>query len=179
MTWRLWRSCGSRETQGGALVKSTFCAWRGAARLGLFAVAVMVGVAGPVLAHATLQSSDPVPDAVLAAIPQAVRLQFTEPVEINASIFKVYPLADEADSQRLKAAASQLVNEVLRARGDEDRRADAGVAADGVVAGQVQILLKEDLPPGPYVVMWRVLSIDTHVTQGFFVFRVEPGGAGS
>ncbi|AGK06194.1 hypothetical protein K649_14540 [Meiothermus ruber DSM 1279] len=25
-----------------------------------------------------------------------------------------------------------------------------------------------------YVVLWRVLSVDSHTTQGFFVFVVEP-----
>jgi len=130
----------------------------------------------PVLGHAFLEASDPAVDAVLTAMPAAVRLQFSEPVEVGASIFKVYPLPHEEDPLRLKAAASQLVNEVLTARRDQDRRADAGLAASGAVADDIQILLKEDLPTGPYVVMWRVLSIDTHVTQGFFVFQVQPDG---
>jgi methionine-rich copper-binding protein CopC len=30
----------------------------------------------------------------------------------------------------------------------------------------------QDLPPGAYTVQWRAVSIDTHVTQGQFVFRV-------
>jgi methionine-rich copper-binding protein CopC len=30
------------------------------------------------------------------------------------------------------------------------------------------------LPPGTYKVMWRVLSVDTHRTQGDFTFRVGP-----
>jgi len=34
-------------------------------------------------------------NAVLAEMPAAVRLRFSEPVEVNASIFKVYPLAAE------------------------------------------------------------------------------------
>ena len=29
-------------------------------------------------------------------------------------------------------------------------------------------------PPGAYVVHWRVLAADTHVTQGDFTFKVEP-----
>ena len=31
-----------------------------------------------------------------------------------------------------------------------------------------------DLPPGTYKVIWRVLSVDTHRTQGDFTFRVGP-----
>jgi methionine-rich copper-binding protein CopC len=30
------------------------------------------------------------------------------------------------------------------------------------------------LPPGSYKVMWRVLSVDTHRTQGDFSFRIGP-----
>lgn len=152
-------------------------AFRWTAGLGLALVLlVAAGAYSPVLGHAFLDTSDPAEDAVLTAMPEAVRLVFSEPVEVNASIFKVYPLADDEDPLRLKAAASQLVNDVLRTRRDEDRRADAGLAVDRAVADEIQILLKEDLPSGPYVIMWRVLSIDTHVTQGFFVFRVQPDG---
>ena len=31
------------------------------------------------------------------------------------------------------------------------------------------------LPPGPYLVRWKVLSADGHVTQGAFRFTVAPG----
>jgi methionine-rich copper-binding protein CopC len=30
------------------------------------------------------------------------------------------------------------------------------------------------LPPGTYKVVWRVLSVDTHVTTGTFTFTVAP-----
>ncbi len=30
------------------------------------------------------------------------------------------------------------------------------------------------LPPGTYKVIWRVLSVDSHVTEGDFTFRVAP-----
>ncbi|WP_081439952.1 copper resistance protein CopC [Meiothermus ruber] len=36
------------------------------------------------------------------------------------------------------------------------------------------IALRPGLGPGVYVVLWRVLSVDSHTTQGFFVFVVEP-----
>jgi methionine-rich copper-binding protein CopC len=32
----------------------------------------------------------------------------------------------------------------------------------------------ETLAPGQYRVEWRVVSVDTHVTQGDFAFRVVP-----
>ena len=30
------------------------------------------------------------------------------------------------------------------------------------------------IPPGVYTVRWRVVSVDTHATQGDFSFRVGP-----
>ena len=30
------------------------------------------------------------------------------------------------------------------------------------------------LPPGRYKVAWRVLSVDSHVTEGDFTFRIAP-----
>ena len=30
------------------------------------------------------------------------------------------------------------------------------------------------LPPGRYKVAWRVLSVDSHVTEGDFTFRIVP-----
>ena len=38
---------------------------------------------------------------------------------------------------------------------------------------QLRVPLKA-LPPGTYKVIWRVLSVDTHRTQGDFSFRVGP-----
>jgi methionine-rich copper-binding protein CopC len=38
---------------------------------------------------------------------------------------------------------------------------------------QIRVALKP-LPPGTYKVIWRVLSVDTHRTQGSFTFRVAP-----
>lgn len=51
---------------------------------------------------------------------------------------------------------------------------DAGLKTQARTAENVLIALKPDLGPGAYVVLWRVLSVDSHTTQGFFVFVVEP-----
>ncbi len=40
-------------------------------------------------------------------------------------------------------------------------------------AAQLRVPLKA-LSPGTYKVIWRVLSVDTHRTQGDFTFRVGP-----
>jgi methionine-rich copper-binding protein CopC len=131
-------------------------------------------------AHAYLESSTPAEGAVLNERPEAVTLRFTEPTEVNFSIYKVYPLEAEIDmaaedaQRRLSALAGQLVSEVLEARDDDAARADTGVQADSRVSAEVTLPLREDVAAPHYVVMWRVLSIDTHTTQGFFTFSVLP-----
>lgn len=149
--------------------------WRG-----LLVLVTLVGVLVPARiasGHAFLASSNPEAGATLTELPAAIKLTYSEPVEVGASIFKVYPLtladdspaaADEAVGAA--AAAERLVDEVLQLRRDEDARADAGVLTTEREAAIVELALKDDLSPGTYVVMWRVLSIDTHITWEHFVF---------
>lgn len=133
-----------------------------------------------VLSHAHLQSSIPESDATVTnQMVDSVQINFTEPVHVNQSVFRVYALEEEDDPIRLKAKASELIAEVLQAATrrqpyDESNRADVGIDESRNTAAQVKIHLKDDLTPGPYAVMWRVRSIDTHVTDGFFVFTYSP-----
>lgn len=143
------------------------------------------------IAHAELASSEPSDRTVLAEAPTGARLSFTEPVEVPFSLFKVYRLEaelpgdltalSERDWQRLSGLAGSLVSEVLTQRGDEEARSDEGVTNSERRSAEVTLALKEDLEPGTYVLMWRVLSIDSHITQGFVTFIVapeEPSGSG-
>jgi methionine-rich copper-binding protein CopC len=127
-------------------------------------------------AHAFLKSAEPGEDSKVAARPAEVRVAFTEPVELRFSIFKVYRIDMDPGSElrRLNAAAGSLVSEVLQKRGDEDARADQGISNTSRTATDVAIKLRPNLTPGAYAVMWRVLSIDTHTTQGFYVFVFAP-----
>ncbi|MDQ3459241.1 MAG: copper resistance protein CopC [Deinococcota bacterium] len=135
---------------------------------------------GAAHAHAYLSASTPEQNVVIADLPEEIRLVYSEPVEVRFSLFKVYALeADpelslEADAQRLSGLAGALVSEVLEARGDDDARADAGVSTEARTGAEITLALKEGLEPGHYVVMWRVLSIDTHTTQGFYLFTYDP-----
>lgn len=133
---------------------------------------------GSALAHAELSSSTPADGAVVRAAPTVVTLTFTEPVEVRFSTFKVYPLtadlAAEDAPARLNGLAGQLVSAVLEARGDEAARADTGLSTGERTAETVTLPLKPDLSAGVYVVMWRALAVDSHATQGFVTFRVEP-----
>lgn len=130
-------------------------------------------------AHAEFEVGDPAANSLLTTLPAEVTLKFTEPVEVRFSLFKVYRLETdlepgshaEHDTMRLNGLAGALVSEVLPTRGDDDARADAGVVTEERTSAEVVLELKKDLPPGHYVVMWQALSVDTHTTQGFYVFN--------
>ena len=136
-------------------------------------------IAGVAFAHSELESSAPAANATVPAAPTEVSLTFTEAVEVRFSTFKVYPLGADIDSAdaaqaRVNGLAGQLVSEVLETQGDEAARANTGVSAGERTSAEITLPLKDDLGPGHYVVMWRVLSTDSHTSQGFVTFRVAP-----
>ncbi len=155
--------------------------------------------AGLALGHSEFASADPTPDTVLRTAPSAVTLVFSEPAEVRFSTFKVYRLEEGGSSEaetsaepthghgdehaatqtsgdpewlRLNGLAGALVAKVLNLRGDGEARVDSGPQETGQ-SRTVTLTLREDLAPGVYVVMWRLLSVDTHTTQGYYVFRLE------
>lgn len=79
-----------------------------------------------------------------------------------------------SEQLRLNGLAGALVSRVLTARGDEAARADAGLATVEATSETVSLKLKPGFEPGTYVVMWRVLSIDTHTEQGYSIFTYRP-----
>jgi copper resistance protein C len=129
-------------------------------------------------AHAFLNASIPSPDSTVSTPPKEIKLSYSEPVEIRFSIFKVYKLSGSpgSDIRALRTAADDLVSADLLKRGDEAARSDAGVANTTRTSTDIVVRLK-DLEPGGYVLMWRVLSVDTHTTQGSFVFVYTPAGS--
>jgi copper resistance protein C len=98
--------------------------------------------AGAARAHAHLERSSPQPDSTVGSSPPEVTLWFT---------------------QQLEPAFSSA--QVLDASG---ARVDDGAKVDGM---QIHVAVNA-LPPGTYKVHWRVLSVDTHTTEGDFTFRV-------
>ena len=72
-------------------------------------------------------------------------------------------------SQRFEPAFSRI--RVLNAQGEQVDDGDAHV--DRVDAHQFNVSLPK-LAPGTYRVQWRVLSADTHVSEGHFTFDVSP-----
>jgi hypothetical protein len=96
-------------------------------------------------AHALLEHADPGAGAVLSAAPRDVTLDLSEALEPSFSSIAV---ADAAGRSVTSAPS----------------------AASGT---QMQVPLKP-LAPGTYRVTWRALSVDTHRTQGSFIFTVKP-----
>ncbi len=97
-------------------------------------------------AHATLDHSEPRVGSTVAAAPKEISLWFTQKIEPAFSKVEV--------------------------RGADGERADEGdVHADESNPTLLHVGLKA-LPPGTYRVYWKVLSADTHITEGHFNFAV-------
>jgi methionine-rich copper-binding protein CopC len=115
------------------------------AKCALFAAGLALAVqALPAKAHAFLDHADPRVGSTVVASPAQVTLRFTEKLEPAFSTVKV-----------LDAAGKQVD------------------AHDGKVeAATMRVTIRDALAPGKYRVVWRALSIDTHVTDGEFTFEV-------
>jgi methionine-rich copper-binding protein CopC len=108
---------------------------------------VIVLAASAAGAHAFLDRAEPRAGSVLKTSPAHVRLWFTGALE---------------------PAYSRV--HVVNAIGE---RIDAG---DSYVDPMNRALLTVSLPalsPGAYKVVWRILSVDTHVSEGHFIFRIN------
>jgi methionine-rich copper-binding protein CopC len=116
-------------------------------RFALVAAALVAGVV-TADAHSALERSEPRAGSRLKTAPAEVKLWFTERLEPAFS------------SVQVQTTAGRRVD---RADGRVDERA-ATLLRAGVAP----------LTPGTYRVVWRVLSVDGHVTDGAFTFRVEP-----
>jgi len=119
------------------------------ARLGRAILVSLLALAVPATAraHAHLDHASPAVGSVVAMAPKEVVLSFTEKLEPKFSSIEV---------QNGQGAPVQ-----------------AGKAALGGGPTELRVALKP-LPAGTYKVIWRVLSVDTHRTNGSFTFRVGP-----
>ena len=104
-------------------------------------------VAGPAAQpHAFLDHASPPVGSAVAAPPAAVTLWFTQELE---PAFSNVTVTNQA-GQRVDLANVQV--------------------PQGAPA-QLQVGLRP-LPPGTYTVSWRVVSVDTHPTEGRFQFSI-------
>jgi len=99
-------------------------------------------------AHAFLQRAEPAVGSTVETAPAEVRIWFTERIEPAFSTIQVFDVCGkEVDKRDLHLDRSD------------------------------HALLHVSLPQlgaGTYKVVWRVISVDTHVTNGNFTFRVVP-----
>ena len=97
-------------------------------------------------AHAYLDHATPLVGSTVTTAPSEVRMWFTQALE-----------------PRFTAAE-------LRSSGGAKVATGAVDAAD---PKQIVIHVRA-LPPGKYKVFWKVLSVDTHRTEGNFGFEIKP-----
>jgi copper resistance protein C len=109
------------------------------------AALALILLASPASAHAFLDHAEPRVGSTVATAPREVSLSFTQQLEPAFSNAQVF------DSS--------------------GARVDQGRAQ---VAGSVMRVSIKALSPGTYKVRWKVLSVDTHTTEGAFIFRVGP-----
>ena len=111
-------------------------------------VLITIMIPATAQAHAFLDHANPRVGSTVATAPRELQLWFTEKLEPAFSTTEV--------------------------RNAQDVAVQAGKATvDPADQTELRVPLKA-LPPGTYKVMWRVLSVDTHRTQGAFTFRVGP-----
>jgi copper resistance protein C len=110
-----------------------------------FAVAACMASA-PAAAHAFLDHALPAVGSTVHEAPREIRLWFTEQLEPAFSSVRVL----DKSGKEVDAGDSHV------------DAADPMVLAASVPA----------LAPGTYRVVWRVVSIDTHVTEGDFTFDI-------
>ncbi|CAM5448532.1 FixH family protein [Streptomyces viridifaciens] len=110
-------------------------------------LALMLAGAGPASAHATLDSTDPAQNSVVATAPQAVTLTFSETVSLSG------------DSVRVLDPAGKPV--------DTGNPAHADGKGDTARVG-----LNSGLANGTYTVAWRAVSEDSHPVGGAFTFSI-------
>ncbi|MER5497926.1 copper resistance protein CopC [Streptomyces sp. NPDC002561] len=112
-------------------------------------LALLLGSAGPVSAHAALTGSDPQDGAVVATAPKEVTLTFSEQVALG--------------------------DDSVRILDPDGKRADTGTAPRDLGNGSVVkygVPLHSGLPDGTYTVAWQAVSADSHPVSGAFTFSV-------
>jgi copper resistance protein C len=112
----------------------------------LLALPLLLLTAAPAFAHAFLDHASPAVGGTVPASPPVLRLWFTEGLE---PAFSTVAVTDAAGAD-----------------------VEAGAAAVDAKDGSLLEVPLKKLPAGTYTVKWRVVSVDTHTTDGSFTFSV-------
>ena len=97
-------------------------------------------------AHAFLDHAEPAVGSKVTAAPSEIKLWFSEQLEPALSKVQVF------------AGDGRLVEKQTQKPGDT----------------AIVIVSVPPLKPGKYKVVWKAVSVDTHVTKGDFSFEVAP-----
>ena len=116
--------------------------------LPIFGLILALAMSPRAWAHAFLDHSTPAVGSQVRGSPASVSLWFTDELEPAFSSIKVFD-----------------------AQGKEVDAGDTAALSNDRTALKVSL---RRLGPGTYKVVWRVLSVDTHVTEGNFGFTVLP-----
>ena len=111
-------------------------------------VLALLFAAPPALAHAVLERAAPAVGSTVRAAPSEITLRFSERIEPAFSTVQV--------------------------TGPDGERVDAGELRVDEREKLVLHAALKPLAPGVYKVVWRAVSVDTHVTNGGFKFTVTP-----
>jgi len=114
---------------------------------------VLLATAAPAWAHATLQSTDPPADGVVARSPRQLSLTFSENVEVSFGAVRVFTCAGQ--------------------------RITPGSPHHAATSQRTVVVSVPKLAAGVYLVSWRVVSADAHPVNGTYSFRIGPGAAPS
>jgi copper transport protein len=119
---------------------------RRVAAFGAVVVALVVLLAAPASAHASLLSTDPSNGGVYDNPPKAITLRFSEGVEVSLGGIRVYT----SDRERVVTGKPEHPN------------------------GQQSVVTTSlpKLDDGTFVVTWRVTSADSHPIDGAYTFQV-------
>lgn len=112
----------------------------------MLAAALAICGAASAFAHAFIDHASPPVGRTVSPAPAEVRLWFTQKLEAAFSRIQVF----DGHDQRVDRNDSHL---------------------DPKDPTQLIVSMRP-LPPGSYKVIWRVVSVDTHVTEGHYTFKV-------
>ena len=109
---------------------------------------LLLATTSAALAHAFLDHAEPAVGSKVHGSPVQVKIWFTEKLESGLSKIQVFDSSNQEVDQRdvqIEKSNAALLTVSLRA-----------------------------LKPGNYKVVWRAVSVDTHVTTGNYSFEVMP-----
>lgn len=116
-------------------------------RVSIFLLVMMLAGTARLDAHAFLQQAEPGVGSTVQSSPNEVKIRFTEKIEPAGSKIQVFA--------------------------ESGKEVDKGDVHPARSDPALLIVSLPKLGTGTYKVVWRVISIDTHVAEGTFTFRIR------